>query len=472
MSCRNHWRVSLRGLHDLALQGRLTTSSSRTIRWKQYENEIPGRTINAIWTDTPGTSNKQYVVETPPKVLERCLLMTTDPGDLVLDLTCGSGAMPFQAETWGRRWIAIDVAQVSIAIARERLITNTYPYHMLKDSQEGSKVDHELEQALLPPEERHSFEVQPTDTFGHDPQRGFVVERQLKVSAATLAYGQGDEEPIRHADRTVKVKSRVRVASPFTVESDSPYRSITPGEEADQHQNTDVETILQTAGFAVPTGEEDPVISRITESLESSGIGQLGKGRYKVENLAASDVMDVTHTGTLIAPGGDRHPAFFYIGREDEVISAVQTRNAATAVANVDPSCRHLVMVGFGREGDTHSVGRYRPGMVILQVQTNRDLQLPWLKEEKTDSAFTIISEPEYRLHQLDDDRVQLEVVGLNCFNPKIGAVEVGDARQIMGIMVDTQYDTESFRARLINVREVGRNQRTLKNLRARSTGR
>ena len=105
--------------------------------------------------------------------------------------------------------------------------------------------------------------------------------------------------------------------------------------------------------------------------------------------------------------------------------------------------------------------------MTILQVQTNRDLQLPWLKEDKTDSAFTIISEPEVRIHQLDDGRVQLEVVGLNCFNPKLGMVETGDARQMMGIMVDTEYDTESFRARLINVKQVGRNQRTLRNLRA-----
>jgi adenine-specific DNA-methyltransferase len=444
----------------------ITDNSKLT--WKRYEEEVPGRPINAIWTDTPGTQDKQYVVETPPKVLERCIVMTTDPGDLVLDLTCGSGAMPFQAETWGRRWIAIDVAQVSIAIARERLITNTYPYHMLKDSPEGAKLDHEMEQALLPPEERTPLAEQPPDHYKHDPQRGFVTERQLRVSAATLAYGHGDEEPIRHPDRTVKVNNRTRVASPFTVESDSPYRSMTPGEQNGHHQDVDVETILQTTGFTLPEPEgENPVIKRITNSLETSGIGQPGKGRYKVENLAPSDVMDVTHTGTLIAPDRDRHPAFFYIGREDEVISAVQTRNAATAIANVDPSCRHLVMVGFGRDGDAHSVGRYRPGMTILQVQTNRDLQLPWLKEDKTDTAFTIISEPEVRLHQSDNGRVQLEVVGLNCFNPKLGAVEVGDARQMMGIMVDTEYDTESFRARLINVRQVGRNQRTLKNLRA-----
>ena len=462
----SQWRVSLRGLQAIATSGRITTG--KNINWKFYEHEVPGKSLNAIWEYSGRVPDKQYIVETPPKVLERCLLMTTDPGDLVLDLTCGSGAMPFQAETWGRRWIAIDVAQVSIAIARERLITNTYPYHMLKDSPEGAKLDHEMEQEILPPDGRTQFEEKPADEYKHDPQRGFVTERQLRVSAATLAYGHGDEEPIRHPDRTIKINNRTRVASPFTVESDSPYRSLTPGEENGHQQDADVETILQTTGFTLPEPEEEnPVIERITTSLETSGIGQPGRGRYKVENLAPSEVMDVTHTGTLIGPEGDRHPAYFYIGREDEVISAVQTRNAATAIANADPSCRHLVMVGFGRDGDAHSVGRYRPGMTILQVQTNRDLQLPWLKEEKSDSAFTIISEPEVRLHQLEGEMVQIEVVGLNCFNPKLGVVESGDSRQIMGIMVDTEYDTESFRARLINIRQVGRNQRTLRNLRA-----
>ena len=322
--------------------------------------------------------------------------------------------------------------------------------------------------SLRPPDERTPFEEQPADTYKHDPAGGFVVERQLRVSAATLAYGYGDEKPIYHPDRTVKVPSRTRVAAPFTVESDSPYKSIRPGEENGHRQDADLETVLQTTGFTLlePEGG-DPVARRITDSLEVAGIGQPGRGRYKVENLAPSDVMDVTHTGTLVAPDGTRHPAYFYIGREDEVISAVQTRNAATAVANVDPNCKHVVMVGFGRDGDAHSVGRYRPNMTILQVQTNRDLQLPWLKEDKTDSAFTIISEPEVKLHQVDDDKIQLEVVGLNCFNPKLGVVEAGDARRIMGIMVDTEYDTESFRARLINVRQVNRNQRTLRNLRA-----
>ena len=176
--------------------GRITPGNN--IRWKQYEDEIAGRTLNAIWDDSGIVIDKQYVVETPPRVLERCVLMTTDPGDLVLDLTCGSGAMPFQAEKWGRRWIAVDVAQVSIAIARERLITNAYPYHMLKDSLEGARRDHEMEQTLLSPERRKPFDASAADSYGHDPAKGFVVERQRRVSAGTLAYGQGEEKPIYH----------------------------------------------------------------------------------------------------------------------------------------------------------------------------------------------------------------------------------------------------------------------------------
>ena len=462
----SQWRVSLRGLHVIGQQNRFTATSAESLRWKRYEDEIPGRYINAVWTDIQGAREKQYVVETPPKVLERCLLMTTDPGDLVLDLTCGSGAMPFQAETWGRRWIAVDVAQVSIAITRERLITNTYPYHILKDSPEGAKLDHELEQELLLPDQGTSFN--PLPAYGYDPAKGFVTERQFRTSAGTLAYGRGDEEPIRHPDRTRTDRNHIRVASGFTVESDSPYRSIRPGEENGHSAGEDVATTLQTTGFTLNSNngtEQDSVTQRLIGSLETSGINQPGAGRYKVENLVMSDVRDVTHTGVLIAPDGGRHNAFFYIGREDEVISNVQTRNAATAIRAVEPDCNHLVMIGFGRDGDAQTVARYLGSLTVLQVAANKDLQLPWLKEEASDNAFIIVSEPEVKLHRQDNGQVRLEVVGINAFNPARGIVEARSARTIMGIMVDTWYDTESFRARLINVKEVNRNQRTLRNL-------
>ena len=464
----SQWRVSHEGLRQIAEADRMVITDNGQITWKRYEDEVPGRHINAIWTDIGASQDKQYIVETPPKVLERCILMTTDPGDLILDLTCGSGAMPFQAETWGRRWIAVDVSQVSIAITRERLITNTYPYHILQDSPEGAKLDHELEQQLHPPDQRTAF-VAPT-AYGYDPVKGFVIERQLRVSAATLAYGGGGEEPIRHPDRTRTDRNQIRAASGFTVESDSPYRSIRPGESDGHDAATEVATTLQTTGFTLTEAngvDQDSVSQRIVSSLETSGINQPGAGRYEVENLVVSDVRDVTHTGALVAPDGTRHDAFFYVGREDEVISNVQTRNAAAAIRSVEPDCTYLVMVGFGRDGDAHTLARYLGNLTVLQVAANKDLQLPWLKEESSDNAFVIVSEPEVKMYRQNDGQVRLEVVGINAFNPAKGVVEAKSARTIMGIMVDTQYDTESFRARLMNVKQVTRNQRTLKNLQA-----
>ena len=461
-----HWSVSHEGLRNIMQIGRAIATEHGRLSWKRYEEDIPGRYINAIWSNIGAAQDKQYVVETPPKVLERCILLTTDPGDLVLDLTCGSGAMPYQAEKWGRRWIAVDVAQVSIAITRERLITNTYPYHILKDSPEGAELDHELDQELLPTDQGAPFKPKPT--YGYDPAKGFVTERQIRVSAATLAYGQGEEEPIRHPDRTRTDRNRIRVASGFTVESDSPYRSIRPGEENGHNAGEDITSTLQKTGFTLNGDDSsgaDAVTERIVNSLETSGINQPGTGRYKVENLMMSVVRDVTHTGVLIAPDGTRHNAYFYIGREDEVISNVQTRNAATAIRAVEPDCNHLVMVGFGRDGDAQTVTRYMGALTILQVAANKDLQLPWLKDEGNDNAFVIVSEPEVRLHKQNNGQVCLEVVGINAFNPATGMVEASSARTIMGIMVDNQYDTESFRARLINVKQVNRNQKTLKNL-------
>ena len=488
-----HWSVSLRGLHSIAMQGRLQIGKKGALRFIRYESEAPGKMIDALWETGGIVSNKQYIVETPARVLERVLLMTTDPGDLVLDLTCGSGAMPIQAETWGRRWIACDVSAVSIAIARERITLTTYPYHLLLDSPEGHRRDHELAQALLPPERRVPFA--PRESYGYDPayeteaekragrRQGLVQERQMRVSAATLAYGADPvKDVIWHPDRTVPDGRRRRVASAFAVESDSPYRSVRPDEVLNREaaaSAVDVVAALQTAGFTLRErgggNQPDPVTARITGNLEQAGVLQPGHGRWRVENMQPAERRDLTHTGALVTPDGQRHKAHFYIGAADEVISSTKTAYAANA-ALTDPDARHLLMVGFARDGDALPVNAQFPTLTILQVAANRDLQLPHLKDGREDHAFTIVSEPEIKLHRQPDGpdagKVRLEVRGLNAFNPAKGLVEAPDARHIMGIMTDTAYDGESFRARLINVRPVKRNQRTLRNLQSAFRGR
>ena len=138
------WSVGHEGLTNMARQGRLTRAKGGELSWKWYEDEIPGRRLHNVWSAQMSPSDLHYVVETAELVVERCLLMATDPGDLVLDITCGSGTTAFVAEKWGRRWITTDAAAVPIALARQRLAVGAFPYHLLQDSPEGALKEREL----------------------------------------------------------------------------------------------------------------------------------------------------------------------------------------------------------------------------------------------------------------------------------------------------------------------------------------
>ncbi len=128
------WATSREGLDRLAKQGRLFAPGT-SLRYIRYATDSPGRAITNLWTDTAGgRSGKTYVVETQPKVIQRCMLMTSDPGELVLDPTCGSGTTAYVAEQWGRRWITIDTSRVALALARTRLMSAVYPYYQLQDA--------------------------------------------------------------------------------------------------------------------------------------------------------------------------------------------------------------------------------------------------------------------------------------------------------------------------------------------------
>lgn len=451
-STGKQWTISLRGLQSIASQNQMHFGSRGQIGWKTYWDETPGPPVAAFWGKGGLVANKQYIVETPARVLDRCILMTTDPGDLVLDLTCGSGAMPVAAERWGRRWIGVDVAAVSIAIARERIASTIYPNHLLKDSPEGAKLDYEMEMAMLPPERRTQFAPRE---YNFDPAVGFVNERQVRVSAATLAYGPDfSKDVIRHPDRVKLAKQRHRVATAFTVETDSPYRSVRP-EEIDGSRAPD---------------DADPLRERIVESLQTSGIRDAVAGSYKVENISPCDWhQDITHQGEMIDADGVRRNAVFYIGAEDETISRHRTNYAVNAAREGFGNVEVVVMVGFNRDANALRSVKH-PTLTVLQVAANMDLQLGGLQANADDNAFVVVAEPDVRLHRLNGDRrerVQVEALGLSCFNPASGRIESRTGlREVMGMMVDTNYDGESFRARLMNVISSNRNQKTLRDLR------
>ncbi|MGH3923157.1 MAG: site-specific DNA-methyltransferase, partial [Pseudonocardiaceae bacterium] len=254
----SHWKASYPdGMNRLAWAGRIHVARN-SIRYVRFVDDFPLRPYNNLWTDT-GTGNftddKIYVVQSNTKIIERCILMTTDPGDLVLDPTCGSGTAAYVAEQWGRRWITIDTSRVALALARQRLMGAKLPYYLLADSPEGRNKEQEL-----------TGHPQPTTPTADDVRKGFVYQRVPHVTLKSIANNPDIREGMsrdeidaaiaRHADiellydRPYEDSRKVRVAGRFTVESVSPHRTsrfeteIPASEREGEH--SDEEAYLRT----------------------------------------------------------------------------------------------------------------------------------------------------------------------------------------------------------------------------------
>ncbi|MCY4059395.1 MAG: DNA methyltransferase, partial [Gammaproteobacteria bacterium] len=223
---KDQWRVDQDGLQYLAKTNRLWSNvdegtkeaGAGQLRLKVYRDELPGKRITNHWSATISPSDKRYAVQTGDLAIQRCMLMTTKPGDLVLDPTGGSGTTALIAERWGRRWISIDSSRESIAVTRERVLVHDYPRHLLIGSEEGFQE----EQSRRAAAGQSPLAKKPEGEL--DPATGFVVERMPYVSAATLAYAERpDKQPKRDVTWLVDHpagRPRGRVCSRFTVETE------------------------------------------------------------------------------------------------------------------------------------------------------------------------------------------------------------------------------------------------------------
>ena len=185
---KRHWAISKEGRDRLGALNRLEAREGQdSLMWKKYEDEVPGRRINNLWVRPRSAKRKRYVVQTAEAIITRCLLMTTDPGDLVLDPTCGSGTTAEVAEKWGRRWITCDTSRVTISLTRERLMTAVFDYYDLAHPSEGVGA-------------------------------GFRYASVGTVSARTLGYDESTVDTVLY-DQPKVDRSKTRVTGPFTVEA-------------------------------------------------------------------------------------------------------------------------------------------------------------------------------------------------------------------------------------------------------------
>ena len=413
---------SISGLDRLAQLGRLDgAGEGKSLGWKQYEDEVPGRRIDNVWHKKQSAKQKRYVVETATSVVERCILMASDPGDLVFDPTCGSGVTAEAAERWGRRWITCDTSPVAVAIARQRLITGVHPWWQL-DSHQDDPVD---------------------------PSEGFVYETIQRVSAATLAYDQVNEpkNTIPLVDKPLVDRSVHRSAAPFTVESESPYVYV-PFHEPDA-DHTDL-------GTAAKATQE-----QLVERLLGAKIGT-ADGRRVLEVTE----LERWNEGRLVTYESICHST----RREDGFLAAVmfaspdatvtgQQVSLAVAEAKQNmPDAQHLIVVGWSFSADIQT--SYR-NVEVLKVQANRDLQIEQLDG---DTSFTMLGEPELQFHAEDDGMISVEVLGFDTYDPATGGVTSGEVNQMKAWMVDTSHDGMSFFATLTYLPDAG-NDPSLKRL-------
>ena len=399
-----HWAVSEQGLDRLSDLDRLASlGEGRALRWKRYEEEVAGRQLHNIWHRTHSPSGKRYVVETATKIIERCILMSTDPGDLVFDPTCGSGTTAVVAEQWGRRWITCDTSRVALTLTRQRLMTSNFDYYRL---------------------------AHPDESVGS----GFEYQTVPYVSAATLAYDEPPQETTLY-DQPFKDSGKSRVTGPFTVEA-VPAPAVRPLEDPlDEPPEAD-ESVCRS-------GESARQAEWREELLKTGlrGVGGHCITLTRLEPLPAPWLHAEGETGD-----GARLAVSF--GPEHAPLETRQVERAVEEARTLVPRPELLVFAAFAFDPEAvKDIDETNwPGVTLLRAQMNADLLTDDLKKARSSNeSFWLVGQPEVEVERLDSGLYQVEVLGFDYFDPRNGELTSGEPGQIAVWMLDPDYDGRSL---------------------------
>jgi adenine-specific DNA-methyltransferase len=433
------WSTTRQGMERLADARRLHKSGERSLRYVYFRDDYPVTRLTAAWMDTAPATDMAFVVETSPKVIERLMLSCTNPGDLVLDPTCGGGTTATVAEKWGRRWITVDTSRVALALARRRLMSARFTYFLLADSRAGAAKEAEL--SGVPP-------AAPARIFDGDLRKGFVYKRVPHVTLGSIANNPDiqsgmDNDAIaaaiaRHAetevlyDRPYGDPSVVRVSGPFTVESLSPHRVLLEGAEA--------ATLPPTAG----TEDAARFVDHILDNLRKSGVQNTVRGeRLEFESLESWPGSYVQARGIYQENGRERAAAIC-IGPEYGTVDTKLIREAAKEAARSGADT--LVVCGFAFDPHAADEAGQFGRLTVLNTKMNPDLQIPdLLKKTGAGNLFMVFGEPDIDVRPADDDRIQVEIRGVDVYDPTTGQVRSHSTDDIACWFIDTDYNGESF---------------------------
>ena len=465
------WVSNQTGLDRLAKQGRLLTAG-RSLRYIRYASDFPGREITNLWTDTSGgRSGKAYVVETNPKVVQRCMLMTTDPGDLVLDPTCGSGTTAYVAEQWGRRWITVDTSKVALALARTRLMSAKYPYYRLEDADDIKKgfayktapyvslsdmannteiddIHAEYAQKLDPlraemnrliGENWEEWEVpNETDTEWdaefqklHRHWLSLKRERQLMMDASTAKRAKNETL----YDQPYVDKKRIRVTGPFTMESLSPNLVLDP-------TNTE-----QSTPTSVSSENVQDYHKHILEHLKTAGVqNRLKEQRITFDWLEEYPGEWLHAEGVWTDKDEKTQNVAISIGPQYDTVGKQWMQEAAKEAVRKLARYDLLIVAGFAFEGYTADESTRMGSLPILPVKISPELMVRELKNTGEGNLFMVFGEPDVEIIENQDDTISVKLLGVDVYDPVKGGLLRSDTPEDIACwFIDTAYNGEAF---------------------------
>jgi adenine-specific DNA-methyltransferase len=412
LPANRQWSTTYPSMMRLAESKRIYTQGN-TPRFIRFLNDFPVSEITNVWTDVMGSDDKLYVVQTSNKIIERCLLMTTDPGDLVLDITCGSGTTAYVAEQWGRRWITCDVSRVPLALARQRLLTATFHWYQLKD--------------------------------GNSPAGGFVYKRKQNnngeenggivphITLKSIANNEPPDEEIL-VDRPESDKSIVRVSSPFTIEGTIPPPVEMEDQEAPETEAVEIDSAASFTDRMLEVLRKSPKLH-----LPNNTIVTFTNVRLPIQsqNLSAEAMVD------------DK-PVAFVFGPENGAIAERTVFEAATQARG--KGYHHLYIIGFAIAAKARQFVEHCHETMDIRatyIQATPDLLMgDLLKNMRSSQIFSVCGLPEIEITNNKESKYQVELLGLDVFDPVTMDVDHQQGNNVPAWFLDTNYNGLCFYVR------------------------
>ena len=389
-----HWKTSPDGILRLNEKGRIEKLGS-TIWYKRYVDDFPVIPMNDRWESLQIGVELTYVVQTSPVVIQRCMLMTTDPGDLVLDITCGSGTTAYVAEQWGRRWITCDTSRVAITLAKQRLMTATFDYYKLAHPEQGVGS-------------------------------GFVYKTVPHITLKSIA---NNEPPATETlyDQPEIDKGKVRITGPFTVEA-LPAPVVKPLDDVSDWEEDSTAKQTSWRDQLLATG----IVGRGGSRLEFSRVEPLSGTKFL---QAEAETKEDVPRRAVICFAGETKPM------DSRMVSM-----ALDEVETLRPAPKLIIFAAFQFDPEAaKDIDELNwPGLTILKAQMNTDLMTDDLKKKRSsDQSFWLVGQPDVELipDKRSKTRYKVKVNGFDYYDVKKGTVESGSTSRISMWMLDTDYD-------------------------------